>query len=269
MKLLKHFTYVAIILKFSCCFVEESNKIQYELNIFMDTLKLCPEFDNHTCYYTASNFESTKDIANIFIRKNKCASLIANTNITENVDIFAFQVKNFFVFTETIEEVSSSAEALVDNPLWKPSVYSFFIVTTEVADLSVLPGILSNIWSKNILDFLLVFVHHNYQVYTFLPFAKDKILEIKKNIHFCAWFKLDKLSNFNGYPLRAAFYEYPPSIYKENGKWAGKEMEIFLLLTEMLNATPKIIFCPDANNTVTKLFSNEADIFLSKVFQVS
>lgn len=270
MKLAKYVAYVAILLKFCNSFVKDSSKVGDELDIFIDTLKLCPELDNHTCFYSNINSESTRDIANIFKRKIKCGTLVLNTNKSQNVDVLTFEVKNFFVLVETAEGVASAAAELIENPLWKPDAYSFFIITSEVEDLSFLPGVLSYIWSKNILDFLLIFVHHNYQAYTYLPFAEERILNVKKsNLNFCECLALDKANNFNGHLLRAAFYDYPPSVYKENGTWTGIDLEIFLLLAEILNATSKIIPCPDANSTAAKLFSNEADIFLLKIFQVS
>lgn len=267
MKLVNLIPFV-VVLKFCNNFSQEPTKVQHELNIFIDMLKFCSQLEG-TCYYIGLNSHTSKEIANMFMKRNSvCGTLVSSNSNTLNDDL-AYEISNFFVFVETIEEVPAAAADLIKAPLFKSIAYSFFIVTTQVEDLSFLARILSYIWSKNILNFLLIFVHRGCEAYSFLPFAKEKIFDVKHSKNFCSYQNLNRITNINRYPLRAAFYEYPPGTYKNNEKWTGVDLDTFHLLGKMLNATTEIIPCLNANDTVAKLYSNEADIFLVKVFLVS
>ncbi|KAJ8925665.1 hypothetical protein NQ315_009510 [Exocentrus adspersus] len=219
---------------------EVTNKVLSNLNGFIDSLTSCPQMKYTNCYYTGPALNSphspqSEAVVNAFIQKNEhCTKFIANQyHNLSSVEKLQFNIDHFFVLVESVEEVTTAAVDLTKNRYWTSESYSHFVLTEIIEDVSFLPSVLSYIWSRNIVNFI-----------------------------------LDKVSNFHKNPLRAAFHSYPGKIYKKNGKWTGSDYETYILLAEMLNASVQTLPCPDAKTTAEKLYSNEADIYIAKVFQV-
>ncbi|EFA00319.1 hypothetical protein TcasGA2_TC003157 [Tribolium castaneum] len=122
--------------------------------------------------------------------------------------------------------------------LWSPKSRIFFIIAGTVNNFSVIEESLEIIWSRKILNFVLVFVNTQINVLSYNGFAQEKIVNLTNSRDFFP----NKLLDINGHVLKIGMFKDTPRNTKNSkGQWYGPDYELLEAITFMMNATLQIV----------------------------
>ncbi|KAG5896427.1 hypothetical protein JTB14_022506 [Gonioctena quinquepunctata] len=210
-----------------------------------------------------------KHVGNAFVESNNhCSSLVVSEGTEINNDNYFFKIHNFFVFVPSIQVLINDADKLSSNSLWEVTTKTYFVITSEISDIETLIPVLLEIWSKKIINFVVVVVSTKYQVYTYNAYKQKSHIRIPKSNKFCENHFPDKLKDLQGKHFRASITENAPYTPKKNGEFTGIEIQIFKLFCYIMKASETLIEKYSVNASLQAVINDEVDIFLTRVFQV-
>jgi hypothetical protein len=157
-------------------------------------------FANHhlehiSCSYINVCQQLTRDVAKWFIQTNRCPSVIAegNFNTTEDISKSA----ETYIFMEKADDAGDVIAQLQTYQFWSARNQNYFIICTRVENTKFLPQLLELIWTRQILNFVVVFVFTSVEIFSYNPFTR-KVMNLSMSGNLFP----DKLRNLNGFRLR-------------------------------------------------------------------
>lgn len=198
-----------------------------------------------------------KDIINDFISNmSPIPIVISNHKKTEAISKHIRKPDRIFVFANSVKDIEDRLRYSDIYTSWNVRAFMHFIICFPVNDQFWIKSVSKLIWSKNIVNFILVYYHKSLQVITYNPFLAETINltnvdeEDAKKIIFS-----NKLHNMNGHQLRVSFFADPPRIVEKDGIFYGADYTILRSFIQRLNATLKIV-APKASKTMAQKYYN-------------
>ncbi|XP_008190606.2 uncharacterized protein LOC103312232 isoform X1 [Tribolium castaneum] len=176
------------------------------------------------------------DLVNSFLNTNQFEYIIT-TNCTENTTKNRQVSPKIFIFLQ-INDLVLTLDQMETCNLWSPKSRIFFIIAGTVNNFSVIEESLEIIWSRKILNFVLVFVNTQINVLSYNGFAQEKIVNLTNSRDFFP----NKLLDINGHVLKIGMFKDTPRNTKNSkGQWYGPDYELLEAITFMMNATLQIV----------------------------
>jgi hypothetical protein len=196
-----------------------------------------------SCSYINVNSLSNRDISDWSIKHNQCPSVVAAPFF--NASGYIPKTTGNFIFLESAgDEVKDVVDQVRNYSFWSSRMQNHFIICDQVKDTKFLLNLLRVIWERSILNFVVVFVFKRLEVFSYNPFLQDGVT----NLSFPgSTLFSDKLRNLHGYQLRVSLFVDFPLTVKHEEHWVSRDYERLKLVTQMINASFKII--EPENNT--------------------
>lgn len=191
------------------------------------------------CGYVNVNMNNTKDVSNIFIRSNVCPGVVAGKFF--NASGYVARMHATFIFIDDFKKINETIKQLRNIPFWDPRKENHFIISQRLTNLDFLWDFMRTVWKRHIVNFVVVLVFKQLQIFSYNGFKKDEVVNLTKQQNLFQ----DKLSNLYDFQLRVSLFNNFPINMKENGKWVGPDIVRLKLVTSMINATYKIIEPPE------------------------
>ncbi|KAJ3663165.1 hypothetical protein Zmor_007471 [Zophobas morio] len=148
---------------------------------------------------------------------------------------------NIIVFVK-VELLIDFLEEIKSCPLWSPNSNIFFIIPNLVNNKLVIEEILEIIWLKKILNFVVVYVDTEINVFTYNGFKEEKVIRYR---NFSEDLFPNKLLDINGHVLKVGmFLDVPRNIKNSRGQWHGPDYHVLETVIFMMNATLEIVEVP-------------------------
>ncbi|RZC39564.1 hypothetical protein BDFB_011123, partial [Asbolus verrucosus] len=194
--------------------------------------------------YINSDLHFTRDISSWFINYNKCPSIVA----TKFFDIPEYvSTQGNFIFLEAATTIGETIEEIQKYPFWKSRNENHFIICTPVVGTEFLPNFLNYLWRNNILNFVVVFVYKQLEVFSYNPFNNNEIINLTNRAYHSDTLFPDKLKNLNGYELKVSIFPTIPMTMKIKEEWYGRDYQQLKMVTSIMNATFSLLEPPAEN----------------------
>jgi hypothetical protein len=190
-----------------------------------------------SCSYINVCQQLTRDVAKWFIQKNRCPSVIAEGyfNTTEDISKSA----ETYIFMEKADDAGDVIAQLQTYQFWSARNQNYFIICTRVENTKFLPHLLELIWTRQILNFVVVFVFTSVEIFSYNPFTREVMnLTMSGNLF------PDKLRNLNGFRLKVSLWADWPLTTKQDDQWVGKDFDALTVVMSMLNGTFEVVDPP-------------------------
>jgi hypothetical protein len=191
-----------------------------------------------SCSYINVCQQLTRDVAKWFIQTNPCPSVIAEGyfNTTEDISKSA----ETYIFMEKADDAGDVIAQLQTYQFWSARNQNYFIICTRVKNTKFLTHLLELIWTRQILNFVVVFVFTSVEIFSYNPFTREVMnLTMSGNLF------PDKLRNLNGFRLKVSLWADWPLTTKQNDQWVGKDFNVLTVVMSMLNATFEVVEPPN------------------------
>lgn len=184
---------------------------------------------------TCSHYNAL-DVIDWYLKSAQFEYFISN-NCTKSSTLNPQFSTNIFVFLE-VEEIVEFLNQMDNCYLWSSRSNIFFIINNLVKNVNIIEDATKTIWSKNILNFVLVFVDRKVNIFSYNGFS-NKILNFTKST---TDLFPNKLLDINGYTIKVGMFEDVPRNMKNVlGQWYGPDYDLLEAITFMLNATLQIV----------------------------
>jgi hypothetical protein len=157
-------------------------------------------------------------------------------NTTEDISKSA----ETYIFMEKADDAGDVIAQLQTYQFWSARNQNYFIICTRVKNTKFLTHLLELIWTRQILNFVVVFVFTSVEIFSYNPFTREVMnLTMSGNLF------PDKLRNLNGFRLRVSLWADWPLTTKQNDQWVGKDFNVLTVVMSMLNATFEVVEPPN------------------------
>jgi hypothetical protein len=193
--------------------------------------------EHMSCSYINVCQQLTRDVAKWFIQKNRGPSVIAEGyfNTTEDISKSA----ETYIFMEKADDAGDVIAQLQTYQFWSARNQNYFIICTRVKNTKFLTHLLELIWTRQILNFVVVFVFTSVEIFSYNPFTREVMnLTMSGNLF------PDKLRNLNEFRLRVSLWADWPLTTKQDDQWVGKDFDTLTVVMSMLNATFEVVEPP-------------------------
>jgi hypothetical protein len=190
-----------------------------------------------SCSYINVCQQLTRDVAKWFIQTNRCPSVIAEGyfNTTEDISKSA----ETYIFMEKADDAGDVIAQLQTYQFWSARNQNYFIICSRVKNTKFLTHLLELIWTRQILNFVVVFVVTSVEIFSYNPFTREVMnLTMSGNLF------PDKLRNLNGFRLTVSLWADWPLTTKQDDQWVGKDFDVLTVVMSMLNATFEVVEPP-------------------------
>lgn len=232
-------------------FFMESNNVlvENEFQNFVNEYKVDQDVQNH---YPFCGFVrmvqsmKTRDIMDIFLRQNICPLVTINSKEKRQsiYNTTYSKTSGLFVFLDNYDQLTTTLDTLLKFRFWDNSLPTYFILAEKTNNTSFLNDTLNFIWSKNVLQFVIIFVYQKLEIFSYDPFKRsnnDRIINFTMYDDYRTHLFPNRVKNFYGAPFRILFFQHPPSIRRGREDWIGRDYIFSKNIAKQLNATLEIV----------------------------
>lgn len=177
------------------------------------------------------------------------------------------KAEKIYVFLDNITEIDTTLKKMDDYFIFDPCGEYYFIICSEISNVSWIYDVSELIWQHSILNFVLIYETPHLNVIGYNPFNKT-ILNFT-HIDFPNDIFPNKFDNLYGYEIKVAIYnDFPRNIYKD-GQFRGLDGNLLNLILTFLNATAKYYYFETAFESIICLGRKDADLLFISVSALS